>query len=228
MKSSIGRLYQVRPCHSRTASTGNRKFPTGRRDERRSSPTANDMTMAYPAQDAAMIRISLSAFAAIVTLTFSSPPARAEGQAIFKCIDAEGSIAFQAIPCLRGAREQRITLAPAPPPSASPDYVRTTPARTRDERVAQSAQREKPVQSYECRTRSGMLFYRHDRCPSSVARGSTDGGKHGGVREPVRAQRIPRLEACRGMRSVARDGREFDDDVSTYDRNLGRDPCRRY
>jgi hypothetical protein len=87
--------------------------------------------------------------------------------------------------------------------------------------------REPAVYSYECRTQSGALFYRHERCPASIDRSGLIGGGRSAANEKVRTRRIPRLEACRGLRSVGRTGREFDEETSTYDKNLGRDPCRK-
>jgi len=175
-----------------------------------------------------MFRISLSAIALIGTISLSSSAACAERQTVFKCIDPAGGIAYQAVACKPGSREQVIAIAPAPPPSASPEYSRPTQGEGNTGRAARSTPRQAVIQSYECRTRSGALFYRHDRCPASIDRRSSNGGPRSGARESVQARRMSRLEACRGMRSVGRDGREFDDVVSTYDRNLGRDPCRRY
>jgi len=40
---------------------------------------------------------------------------------------------------------------------------------------------------------------------------------------------VPRDEACQRIHSagaIGRAGHQHDEDVSTYDRNLGRDPCR--
>jgi hypothetical protein len=53
------------------------------------------------------------------------------------------------------------------------------------------------------------------------------GGGRSAMRETVQTRRIARVDACRGMRSVGRSGREFDDVTPTYDKNLGRDPCRK-
>lgn len=149
-------------------------------------------------------------------------------QSIFKCVDRDGRIAFQDKPCASDDREQQVVIAPPPPSAPIPDYSK--PDRREDSRQ----QRGKPgarhpiVYSYECRTERGALFFRHEHCPGSIDRSGLIGGRRSASGEKVRGKRIPRIEACRGMRSVGRDGREFDDLPSTYDRNLGRDPCRRY
>jgi hypothetical protein len=176
-----------------------------------------------------MPRIVVSFFAFLAAASLASPPAAlAQAQSVFKCIDSEGLVAFQAVPCKPGLRESRVAIDPAPPASASPDYKRQKRPSGAAPRTSRSRSRQAAVYSFECRTRSGMLFYRHDRCPGSIDRSDLIGGRHRAPREAVSARRIPRLQACRGMRSVGRDGREFDDVPSTYERNLGRDPCRRY
>jgi hypothetical protein len=86
--------------------------------------------------------------------------------------------------------------------------------------------------SYECRAADGELFYRHGRCPAqipakdSLLQGRTKGKSAGYA---VTAQPIARAEACRRIEragSIGRNGHEHDERVSTYERNLGRDPCR--
>lgn len=164
----------------------------------------------------------------LVAITLGSPVAAVQAQSIYKCVDNEGHIAFQDVACKSGVSEQQVTIASAPTPAPSPEY---TPPDRRDppsQRRTKGPAREAVVYSYECATQSGSLFYRHSRCPASIDRSGLIGGRRNAARENVRARRIPRLDACRGMRSVGRDGREFDDVPSTYDRNLGRDPCRRY
>jgi hypothetical protein len=78
------------------------------------------------------------------------------------------------------------------------------------------------------------VFYRHGGCPHSVPAVAGSGGtttkrgKTGGGTVAVRAQRIPRDEACEQIHragSIGRSGHEHDEDVGTYERNLGRDPC---
>lgn len=164
----------------------------------------------------------------VAVIAISPAISRAHAQDVFKCINRDGEIAFQAVPCKPGMREQQIMIEPAPPVSRSPDYGSSHPHGRSKTRTPQQKPRAEVEYSYECRTQSGALFYRHSRCPASIDRSGLIGGRRGAPREAVSGRRIPRLEACRGMRSVGRDGREFDDVPSTYDRNLGRDPCRRY
>jgi hypothetical protein len=167
--------------------------------------------------------------ALLAVVTLASPAALlAQPKTVFKCIDSEGGIAFQASPCNPGLRESQVAINPEPPVSASPDYARPRQRKAATPKSSASASRRSIVYSFECRTRSGVLFYRHDHCPASIDRSGLIGGRRSASRETVSARRIPRLQACRGMRSAGRDGREFDDVPTTYERNLGRDPCRRY
>jgi hypothetical protein len=91
--------------------------------------------------------------------------------------------------------------------------------------------------SFECRASDGQVFYRHTSCPGSIATDGRGGSRRGrswtqrGVpdRVTVSATRIPRAQACRRIHaggSSVRRGHEHDEDVSAYDHNLGRDPCR--
>lgn len=170
----------------------------------------------------------LATASAVLLVLIICPARLAHAQSVYKCTDGAGHIAYQEMSCGAGMREQLIEIEAPPPPPPRTSHSDTRARRAAPPRAARAAPRAAPVLSYECRTRSGVLFYRHDRCPPSIDRSGQIGGRHGGSREQVSAQRIPRLDACRGMRSVARDGREFDDVPSTYERNLGRDPCRKY
>jgi hypothetical protein len=96
--------------------------------------------------------------------------------------------------------------------------------------------------SYECRTGDGEVFYKHSGCPKSIrVAAAHERGRHGaagrgarargsGMRSmAVSARPLARSEVCKrlaGAGSIGRAGREHDDIVSTYDRNVGRDPCR--
>jgi hypothetical protein len=94
------------------------------------------------------------------------------------------------------------------------------------------------VVSYECRAANGELFYRHGACPKQITAKSKSSGGNARKRGAsdtqtyaVSAQPLARGEVCRQMAragSIGRAGHERDESVSTYDKNLGRDPCRRY
>jgi hypothetical protein len=99
--------------------------------------------------------------------------------------------------------------------------------------------REEP-QAYRCIASNGAVFYRHDRCPDTVDHGTSVSVHHDRYSgnqvvtstptyNSVTSQRVSRKEACKEMESIAnRSRRERDKDgaASSYDRNLGRDPCR--
>lgn len=102
------------------------------------------------------------------------------------------------------------------------------------------AQRQQPDPaadtSWECRAANGEVFYQHSPCPDRVAAaseqrdGATRGRRRGAAAATaVSARALPRHEACRRIHAASasdRPGHERDEDVSTYERNLGRDPCR--
>ncbi len=160
---------------------------------------------------------------------------------VYKCTDAQGDVAFQSQPCSAAQREGALDIPPAPAYSASPEYALTHDAgdhaahSTRNDvmRASHSA-RSAVAESYECRAADGQVFYRHSACPHSIAAaqgGSTKQHGHTGAKKTVSVSsyRVTREEACSQMRragAAGRSGREHDEDVSTYDKNLGRDPCR--
>jgi hypothetical protein len=156
--------------------------------------------------------------------------AEAPAQVVYKCVDDEQHIAYQDTPCASSQRSESIRLAAAPPRDADASAMASVKTTTQPPRTTTRAARDAPVaQSFECRSASGAVFYRHGRCPASIPRrpgGSARGEASGSDR--VEATRLPRSEACRRLRSTAREGSAHDETVSTYERNLGRDPCRRH
>ncbi len=170
--------------------------------------------------------------------------ATAHADAIYKCRDARGQIAYQDHACANPAQETRIEIASAPPPAASSDYAVEAAAhpsrRQAGTRNAMARRDHAAPVSYECRAANGEVFYKHSGCPKSITV-ATANERHGAkgrspaARGPathpvtVSARPLARAEACKRMASggsVGRAGREHDDAVSTYDRNAGRDPCR--
>lgn len=166
--------------------------------------------------------------------------ASASAASVYKCRDAQGHIAYQDRACAATQQQAEIELMPAPPPplaSAQPEHRRGSggdaghPRRTRAAR--RGSAREREVMSWECRTADGALFYRHASCPKSIADPRSSAGSRKGGAKPVAvsATPVPRVEVCRRLAragSIGRSGHEYDETVSTYDRNAGRDPCRRY
>lgn len=143
-------------------------------------------------------------------------------QSVLRCVDEHGVVAFQDHPCVAGQFQREVVIEPAPEYQPSPDYA-ASPARqkraaTRPARPQHAAE----PRSFECRAANGEVFFRHDRCPSSIR------GARGTPSISVRASEVSRGEACRRIEHPARSGHERDDRVSTYERNLGRDPCRRF
>jgi hypothetical protein len=153
--------------------------------------------------------------------------------AVYKCTNPDGSIAYQDLACSEWQQAGTVEIAPAPAYAKSPEYAVERPAAPRS-RTLMAARREPQAMSYECRSSDGQVFYRHSSCPHSVAARLSGSGAHqrgasGGGSVPVSSTRVERDEACRQIHAagaIGRAGREHDEDVSTYERNLGRDPCR--
>jgi hypothetical protein len=167
----------------------------------------------------------------------SALPRVAHAESVYRCRSADGTVAFQDHACTAGAAESHVEIAPPPPVAPSPDYGRDTRDARRPGHAAASvrtAVRERrEAVSYECRAANGELFYRHGSCPGRITADSAGSGKRGrgsaSATFSVTSEALPRGEACRRMAaagSIGRTGHERDDRVSTYDRNLGRDPCR--
>lgn len=165
-------------------------------------------------------------------------------ESVYKCINAHGDVAYQRQPCADGQHTQVIEIPPAPPVTPSPKYALDNETAAHESRTAsrtRSAERREASQpmSYECRATDGQVFYRHASCPHSIPAGnvrdgfaSTRGkgaGRGGSTTVSVSAQRISREDACREIHragAAGRDGHEHDEIVSSYEHNLGRDPCR--
>jgi hypothetical protein len=140
---------------------------------------------------------------------------------VYRCVDADGATAFQDRPCAAGQRQSEVMMAPPPAPAPSPHYA--IDARTRQAARVHAAARKPKASAYECRGSDGRLFYRLGGCPHSLAAADGTGGA-----VHVSARRVDRERACRQMRragAIGRAGHEFDESVSTYDKDLGRDPC---
>jgi len=168
----------------------------------------------------------------------------AHAESVFKCRGSDGLVAYQDHACARNAVETQVELEPAPPvaePNDAPEprADRTPRKGTRTQGAhAHGATTKAEVVSYECRADNGELFYRHGACPKQISAAGTQSGASprrkaasGAQTYTVTAQALDRGEVCRRLAragSIGRAGHERDETVSTYDRNLGRDPCRRY
>ena len=143
--------------------------------------------------------------------------------AVYECRGVDGTVAYQDRACGAAASERVVAIAPAPAWAPSPEYrVPQAEARVRAEPKRRAA---RAAMSWECRADNGEVFYRHSRCPASIPAARRDARGAAGVR--VQATPMPRKDACRRMQAAGRVGRERDERASTYERNLGRDACRR-
>lgn len=159
---------------------------------------------------------------------------------VYKCVDAEGGVAYQQVACSEWQMQQTMDIAPAPRQAPSPQYA---VERRREESVTHGvrAPRERVTKesAFECRASDGRLFYRLAGCPHSIPGdpATASAGAHrgkgathaGGGSAAVAARRIPREQACHEIHragAIGRDGHELDEYVSTYERNLGHDPCK--
>lgn len=170
----------------------------------------------------------------------------AQAESVYKCRAADGAIAFQDRPCADARTGSVVEILPAPAPSPSPDYGRASREVVGRAHGASSARAgakaPRGAVSYACHASNGELFYRHGSCPMQItAHDGTGGGSHAPVGKSrgragkttqsvgVTAEALPRPEVCRKLASagsIGRAGHEHDESVSTYERNLGRDPCR--
>lgn len=186
--------------------------------------------------------VSLFALAAIA--------APAHALTIYKCTNAEGVAAYQGTPCGNGARGGEFALRAEPPGVAPPAQPasgrnpRSDRAKSPSRRDAATSRRRarapvvsvSPDASWECRAANGDVFYQHSPCPAAVAgtvelrHAATRGRSRGAAAAiAVSGKPIARADACRRIHAPSatdRAGHERDEDVSTYERNLGRDPCR--
>jgi hypothetical protein len=174
---------------------------------------------------------------------------------IFKCVDASGAIAFQAVPCgghgrqtAMQVRAQPLIDANAQAPRFAPEPKASSRKSRRDVRTRAGSRRGRgnAATSWECRAADGEVFYRHTHCPHSVpgdgvmrstgryvlrrGRGRR-GGRDAWSPVSVHARKVPRELACRRINAVAaveRDGSARDEHASVYEHDLGRDPCAGY
>ena len=165
----------------------------------------------------------------------------AAAESVFKCRDAHGHVAYQDHACAQTQLETRIEIAKAPPRPPSTEHAVASHARVPSRReYAHATTRHgsagtRAVVSYECRAANGDVFYRHAGCPKSIkssgfAQGRGNSKKQGGDTVAVSAAQMTRSEVCRRQAAsgLGRAGHEHDDQVSTYERNAGRDPCRHF
>ena len=148
--------------------------------------------------------------------------------AVYKCVDAAGAIAYQDRACASAQAQSEVGLPPAPAYAPSPQYAVESHARGANYPTPRSPSRFSRATAYECRVSDGRVFYRLGACPRSLAAEGGAGRGRGKSSVSVSGHPVPREDACAQMRragSIGRSGHEFDESISTYDKNLGRDPC---
>jgi hypothetical protein len=163
----------------------------------------------------------------------------ASAESVYKCRDAHGHIAYQDHACASAQQQTQVEIAKAPTPTPPPQYGAASHEHATSHRESalgisrHSGAGAREVVSYECRASNGDVFYRHSGCPKSLkasgpAQARGNGKKQGADSVAVSAVPMSRSEACRRQAAsgLGRAGHEHDDQVSTYDRNAGRDPCR--
>jgi hypothetical protein len=175
---------------------------------------------------------------ALALLGILAPCAAGAAQKVYRCADAAGPASYQDRPCANPAHERVIELAPPPPSVGSPGQAGSpaprpsaAPRKTKRNAGQRSGNRRDAVTSWECRAANGELFYRHSACPATIPGKAQHGGRSESVAVRVQSKPLPRRDACRRMQaagSIGRAGRERDETVTTYERKLGRDPCRRF
>ena len=173
---------------------------------------------------------------AVALLLLAGTAGVAHAGPVFKCVGAAGEVAYQDEPCALAQRESLVAIEPAPAWQPSPEYAVEQRSAAPAHAAARSRRAHDELVSYECRAADGQVFYRHSGCPHAIASGPAGGSAHyGGTRSAgsgsvaVSAIRVTRADACREIGragAIGRSGHAYDEVTPTYDRNLGRDPCR--
>lgn len=206
--------------------------------------TGSNMTQRHASIPIAGPRGARALFA-LLLMTFASG---AHAASIYKCVAADGRLAFRDTPCATNARQTKLNLTglplmdPGAPRHAMASRTSRSPMHRHTRRTSSEKREHKQPMSWECRAADGEVFYRHARCPSSIpgdgtvrtayaekmTRQNTSRSHNAWSRVRVHGVKIPRAEACRRIQSAGaagRDGHLRDDRVSTYDHLMGRDPC---
>lgn len=162
------------------------------------------------------------------------------GEVVFKCLGPSGSHTYQDFPC-PGAQEvikvEHRSLGESLAEATIRDYRNSAPRQAAARNVTPTPPATSPQPSFECRAADGSVFYRHDGCPSFIpgtrrvyfSRGTELDYYNEVLFVPVDSRPVTRRSACStiyGSSSSSRTGSNLDQRYSTYERNLGRDPCR--
>jgi Domain of unknown function (DUF4124) len=170
--------------------------------------------------------------------------AHVSAEQVYKCRGSDGHLSYQARPCAQGQSESTVTIHKAPPPRPLPATkpTRSAPPNASTNKATRVTAPPRPplpqqVMSYKCTAQDGRVFYRHHACPPEIDIGKTTtvhpirGVETWYHTTPVASQAVPRAEACAAINKLtvsSRKGYELDDRVSSYDKNLGRGPCKEY
>ena len=175
--------------------------------------------------------LRLHEWLALLAMMLVAAGVRAES--IYKCTGGDVT-AYQSKPCADMSRAAVIDIAPAPAFAPSPQYAISKPhPQTAITKRTMHAERKPAKDAFECRGSDGTVFYRLGHCPRSV--GGDEKGRRGSAKAAgaksvsVSGHAVTRDEACAEMRragAIGRKGHEFDENISTYDRNIGNDPCK--
>jgi hypothetical protein len=179
---------------------------------------------------------------------FGLSAASAGADDVYKCVGSDGRLSYQARPCAQGLAQSTVTIREAPPAPPPPPPARTPANRERVQSYLDRMKHSQPpaappkappvLKSYKCSADTGFVFYRHSACPSTFTLGESEGrDRFGDMRTfrsvtNVKSEEITRAEACTQIYKLtasSREGSQYDDRVSTYDKNLGRDShCQGY
>lgn len=139
---------------------------------------------------------------------------------VYRCDTDSGVVAYQDYACAAGQQQAIVKIRSAVAYAPSPHYAVSKRGHRHHHA---SRRRRKAIMSYECRGSDGEIFYRHSGCPHSITDPSNP--RH---RVTVSARRVPRDKACAQIHragAIGRRGHEHDQVVSTYEHDLGNDPC---
>ena len=166
------------------------------------------------------------ALAAIALGAFAK---HAHAESVFRCRGADGAVAFQDRPCADANAQSTVEIAPAPPVQPSPDYGVANVREPRIARARSSARAPREAVSFACHAANGETFYRHGSCPKQIAIAGSGARGAASKSVAVTAEAMPRADVCRELSrggAIGRAGHARDESISSYERNLGRDPCR--
>jgi hypothetical protein len=180
----------------------------------------------------------------LVTLLFLFSLDCYAGEVVYRCVPATGgATVYQSTPCgknsevvkIRKEDQARLLLRAMEREALVSPVSSFIPVQTprQPDPQSQSAISTSPAPSFKCLTADGKVFYRHDACPAaSPVVVVTDVQTRRGIRQvktvdyvPVSSAPVSQEEACREIRKTSRSSK-MDQKYSSYDRNLGRDPCR--